>query len=131
MTGPSLPGLRWACALNTLNANEPVAVVALGFDRQQRPVEGLVLQDGTGQLRAYLNRCRHLPVPLDASRRFLTDDKTHLRCRTHGARFRISDGMCTLGPCQGLPLWPLETQIHAGQVYIVATALQAILDQLT
>lgn len=70
--------------------------------------EALVLRDETGALRVYMNRCRHLPITLDAgSRRFVFPGSDELVCGTHGARYRRSDGLCTWGPCTGKALEPV------------------------
>lgn len=95
-------------------------VIALGPSSQGRPREALVLRDGHGEARAYENLCRHIPVPLDAgSRRFLSAQRTHLLCGTHGAKFRLDDGMCVEGPCTGLPLHPLSLLAEHGSLWIV------------
>jgi hypothetical protein len=36
--------------------------------------------------------------------RFLNEDGTLLVCSTHGARFRVEDGLCVTGPCAGKAL---------------------------
>jgi nitrite reductase/ring-hydroxylating ferredoxin subunit len=75
------------------------------------PREALIIRDERGVLRAYLNRCQHLPIPLDGgSRRFLTRDGDYLECGTHGARYRLNDGHCVEGPCQGRALIALELE---------------------
>jgi nitrite reductase/ring-hydroxylating ferredoxin subunit len=75
------------------------------------PHEALLVRDHDGALHAYLNRCRHLPIPIDSgSRRFLTDDGRELLCRTHGARYRLEDGYCVYGPCAGQSLQPIPIE---------------------
>lgn len=81
-------------------------------DDRGRPREALVLLDEDGRVRAYLNRCEHLPIPLDAgSREFLSRDGAHLMCGTHGALFRRDDGFCVAGPCAGRSLCALPFRI--------------------
>lgn len=76
-----------------------------------RPREVLVLATADGSPRAYLNVCEHLPVPLDGgTREFMNRAGTHLMCGTHGALYRLEDGYCIEGPCQGatlpsVPIW--------------------------
>lgn len=112
--------------------NEPVRVVAgslaeleaerlllvpLAPDMYGRPREAIVLLDEDGVPRAYLNQCRHLPIPLDGgSRRFLIDGQ--LQCGTHGARYRRRDGLCVLGPCRGASLFALPVEISASLVIV-------------
>lgn len=89
-----------------------VRVVSLQRDEHGRPREALVLLDERGEVRAYLNRCEHLPIPLDGgSREFLSEDGSHLRCGTHGALFRREDGLCVVGPCKDESLLSLPIRI--------------------
>jgi nitrite reductase/ring-hydroxylating ferredoxin subunit len=97
-----------------------VRVVPLPRDAHGTPREALLLRDREGCLRAYLNRCQHLPIPLDSGgRNFLTGNGEHLQCRTHGARYRLDDGYCVDGPCVGRALEPLAIEVEAALVYIV------------
>lgn len=49
---------------------------------------------------AYLNLCAHLPMQLDwIPGQFLTMDKSHIVCSSHGAEFTIEKGECVFGPC--------------------------------
>lgn len=102
-------------------APEGVLPVRLAPERDGTPREALVLRDSGGALRAWLNRCRHLPIPLDGgSRRFLDDEKKHLMCGTHGALYRRHDGYCFEGPCRGRSLAPLEVEVDgSGTIWIV------------
>ncbi len=88
-----------------------VALVKLGRDREGRPIEAIVLH-AEGALKVYLNRCLHLPIPLDGgSGEVLAPDRTHLRCGTHGALYRPADGLCVLGPCKGASLEALAFRV--------------------
>lgn len=79
-----------------------------------RPREVLVLATPDGEPRAYVNECQHLPVPLDGgSREFMNRAGTHLMCGTHGALYRLEDGYCTEGPCEGGSLERLPLRIDA------------------
>ncbi len=90
-----------------------VRVVPLTAD-ERRPPEALVLLDQAGEVRAYLNECQHLPIPLDAgSRQFLDPSGAHLRCCTHGALYRLEDGFCVAGPCRGRSLRALPVRVDA------------------
>jgi nitrite reductase/ring-hydroxylating ferredoxin subunit len=101
---------------DALGAGE-VRVVPLPRDELGRPREALLVRDAAGELRAYLNRCRHLAIPLDGgSRDFLTPDGQHLRCGTHGALYRLDDGYCVEGPCQGAALVALPFDVVDGVV---------------
>jgi nitrite reductase/ring-hydroxylating ferredoxin subunit len=72
------------------------------------------------QLFAYENRCPHRGTTLDwAPDRFMTEDSTHLQCATHGALFRLEDGVCVQGPCLGQALTALCIERVDGQVWLV------------
>jgi nitrite reductase/ring-hydroxylating ferredoxin subunit len=106
----------FACSLDELS-HGTVRVVRLTPDAQGRPREALVLIDAAQTPRAYLNLCRHLPVPLDAaSRQFLEDGQ--LRCLTHGARYRLEDGVCVFGPCRGEALLALALRVIDRDVFV-------------
>jgi len=67
----------------------------------------------------YVNICPHAGTPLDwTPGQFLTRDKTNLLCATHGAQFRIEDGLCVAGPCPGSSLTPVPIGILGGDVVI-------------
>lgn len=88
-----------------------VKVVRIGRDPDGYVREALVLRDHGGTVRAYLNQCKHLPIPLDGgSRRFFDPDGRLLECGTHGASYRLEDGLCIAGPCEGerLDALPVE-----------------------
>lgn len=88
---------------------EPV-LVQLPRDKDG-PRTAIVLIDGSGCPRAYVNRCKHIPVPLDAGGgKVLSPFGPFLECRTHGARYRLTDGYCFEGPCEGESLDALEIE---------------------
>ena len=99
---------------------DQVRVLSLPPERNGTPREALLLRDERGELRIYLNRCRHLPTTLDAGgRRFLTQDRRHLQCQTHGALYRLRDGHCIEGPCEGSALFALAFEIEGDALYVV------------
>lgn len=76
-----------------------------GRDEEGRPREALFVRTEQGEIRAWLNRCEHLPIPLDGgSREYLDQAQKHLMCGTHGALYRLDDGYCFEGPCRGTSL---------------------------
>lgn len=88
-------------------------VIPLPPDVHGRPREALVVRGTDGELRCYLNRCQHLPVPLDGgSRDFFDASGEHLLCGTHGALYRVDDGYCFEGPCEGASLEPLAFRVR-------------------
>lgn len=85
---------------------------------QQYRLDALLVNDG-GSFHAYVNRCRHMPTPLDFVRdEFLTDDGKHLRCYTHGAVYEFGSGLCIDGPCKGESLYRLPVQVDKGEVLV-------------
>lgn len=67
----------------------------------------------------YLNVCPHASSPLDwVENQFMSLDKSHILCATHGAEFRIEDGFCVLGPCRGQSLTPVAVSIRDGGVVL-------------
>lgn len=96
-----------------------VKTVAISPDEHGHPREAIVLRDQDSALRAYVNRCMHIDIPLDGgSRDFLTKDKKHLACGTHGAWYRLHDGFCIAGPCLGESLEPCDVAVEEGNVFI-------------
>jgi len=98
-----------------------VKAVRLSRDAQGRPREALVLLGSDGAPRAYLNRCRHLPVPIDGgSKQYLTHGGEYLLCGTHGALYRRDDGVCIAGPCLQLALFTVPiVEAEDGSLEIV------------
>lgn len=108
-----------ACLRSELDERKVVACpLPKGTDR--RPREALLLLGSDGEPRAYLNRCRHLPIPIDSgSRQYLTQDGQHLLCGTHGALYRRDDGMCVAGPCLNLALETLPIENEGDELFVM------------
>jgi nitrite reductase/ring-hydroxylating ferredoxin subunit len=71
-----------------------------------------------GAVHAYVNRCPHVGTPLDwTPDDFLDRDGRHIVCATHGARFRIDDGLCVAGPCSGDRLEPFPVAVRDGVLF--------------
>ena len=81
----------------------------------------LLKQDG--EIRAYLNFCPHLGIPLNwQPDEFMSMEGTHIQCSTHGSLFQLEDGYCFSGPCRGESLTPLNIEIiDNSEVYLVST----------
>ncbi len=108
-----------ACSLTELGPGA-VRTCPLPAGADQKPREALLLLGSDGAPRAYLNRCRHLPIPIDAgSREFLTHDRQHLLCGTHGALYRLDDGLCVAGPCRHLALESLPIERDGDQLFVM------------
>ena len=55
-----------------------------------------------GQVHAYVNRCAHIPMEMDArENHFFDPTRQWLMCATHGALYEPSTGRCASGPCRG------------------------------
>jgi nitrite reductase/ring-hydroxylating ferredoxin subunit len=92
--------------------------------------KGLTLTTGNGEIPVfvvrrngrwygYINRCPHTGVNLDwVPDQFLGATGDLIQCATHGAQFRIEDGYCVYGPCQGKYLSPIAIYIHAGKLLL-------------
>jgi nitrite reductase/ring-hydroxylating ferredoxin subunit len=90
---------------------------ARGFTVGARGLRILVARRGA-DLHAYVNRCPHVGTPLDWSDdEFMDTSRRHLVCGTHGALFRVADGVCIAGPCQGDRLEPFPIAVRDGAVY--------------
>ena len=67
----------------------------------------------------YVNECPHAFTPLETwPDKFLTLAEDEIICSTHGALFRIEDGLCTSGPCTGKRLVPVPVAVKDGMVII-------------
>lgn len=67
----------------------------------------------------YRNRCPHIGLPLNLiPGRFLDYDRHYIQCSNHGALFRIDNGLCIAGPCQGQHLETLPCELTDGGLYL-------------
>lgn len=93
-------------------------------ERESRSVEdaGLAafIVQFDGELHAFVNRCPHLGVELNwLPDQFLESGGDLIICSTHGALFRIDNGLCITGPCQGDHLTRLPIIRDEGRYFIV------------
>jgi len=90
--------------------------VEIGRGAQARDI--IVLRRG-GNVFAYVNRCPHRGTPLETfPDHFLDQTGELLICSTHGARFRVRDGACLAGPCEGAALTAVSVHLSAGVVML-------------
>ncbi len=74
--------------------------------------QGVVVRRGAA-VRGYVDRCPHAGTPLALiGDRFLTREGDRILCSTHGALFRLEDGVCVAGPCVGerLAVWAVVVE---------------------
>ena len=110
------------CDVEDLSPGE-LRRATLGLDRGGLPVLALIVREHGGRIHVYRDLCRHLPIPLDATARGpLSDDGRHLVCRTHGATYRLKDGYCVEGPCQGKSLHALRWFERDGALFVSLNA---------
>lgn len=86
-------------------------------DHQGRSEPAFVIRYG-GEVRAYINRCMHIPYELDwHPGKFFDSEGLVLICSVHGASYDPATGQCMGGPCyQGLT--NLTVEEIAGLVYL-------------
>lgn len=106
--------MRTLCRLDDLPEG-----ASKGFPPAPGGFAGLFAVRQGDTVHVYVNACPHLGVPLDwMPDRFLSTDGRRIVCATHGAEFRIADGLCLQGPCQGDHLEPVMIQIKDGTVWV-------------
>ena len=83
----------------------------------RRPARACALRFD-GEVRAYMNRCLHVPTEMDwQPGEFLDIEKRYILCSIHGAAYEPSDGRCIGGPCARGRLTAIRTEERDGQVY--------------
>lgn len=106
---------RVVCALAELD--DPGSR-AFTLGRGDWPLRGLVVRRGA-EVHAYVNRCPHAGHPLNLQRDdFLTLDRSLVLCRSHGALFEITTGLCVAGPCAGRHLRRVPIEVVDGYVLL-------------
>ena len=69
---------------------------------------------------AYENHCPHTGINLNwQPDQFLDITGQRIQCATHGARFRIEDGLCEWGPCLGQRLRPLGIEVQNEELILI------------
>ena len=92
----------------TVNEIETGSVKKFWIICQEYRVDGFLLNDNG-----------HMTTPLDFIRdQFLSEDRRHLMCYTHGALYEFATGLCIAGPCKGESLYRLPVRIDHGEVLV-------------
>lgn len=88
------------------------------FGRGKAAFSMFVVRRGM-QVWGYLNICPHFSLPLNyRANAFLNPEATLIRCTMHFAEFRIEDGCCVSGACEGCFLDPLPLSVQNGRIMI-------------
>lgn len=106
--------------IDVCGADEVPAGEAQEFSlsRDGRTLELFIVQQD-GRYHAYQNSCPHTGAPLNwQPHQFLDLEQRHIQCGIHGALFRIHDGVCIWGPCQGQSLSALPLQEREGRLWL-------------
>src|SRR5271154_1736406 len=86
----------------------------IGEGAERRDI--VVVRKG-GNFFAYVNSCPHQAMPLETfPDKFLNEDASLFVCSTHGARFRVEDGYCISGPCEGNKLRALAIGVEGDAI---------------
>jgi len=88
------------------------------FHREGIQYDGFLLWH-EGQVFAYENRCRHIPISLDyGDGHFLSGDEKYIVCQTHGATYEPETGKCISGPCVGARLTTLPIEVNGAEIFL-------------
>lgn len=93
--------------------------VRFSVDHHGRPAPAFAVRYN-GVVRAFLNRCAHVPIELDwVEGEFFDLSGLYLVCATHGATYLPDSGRCIRGPCAGRALAPLRIAEVDGKVCLI------------
>lgn len=99
------------CKLSQLNSGD-----AKGFELEG---QRLLVVERAGKYYVYRNLCPHRGVSLEwVPDQFLDLDKDFIQCATHGALFRIENGLCIQGPCLGQSLEVVGFRIKNDELWV-------------
>jgi nitrite reductase/ring-hydroxylating ferredoxin subunit len=95
---------------------EPGQTKKFLLEQGGQEIEGFLLNYG-GELHAYVNRCRHVPMALDwVENQFFTEDGRFVQCATHGAYYVPETGECIAGPPCGRSLHRVAIRVEGEAV---------------
>lgn len=104
------------CPVSALDAT---GAKGIDFENEDGWCSIFLVADRDSGVHAYVNQCPHAGTPLEIlPDRFLTRNRDAIICTTHGARFRITDGLCIAGPCRGQSLSRIPVTITGTNVRI-------------
>ena len=106
---------KFLCRTDEIAEGQARSII-IGEGANRRDI--VVVRKG-GKIFAYVNSCPHQAMPLETfPDKFLNEDRTLFVCSTHGARFRVEDGFCISGPCEGKALVSLPLSLDEGVLRI-------------
>lgn len=115
-TPEQLGGPKPGEALCTLEDLEGGEAKLLTFGEGARKTEIFVMAHG-GDVVAYVNACPHFNITLNYREpKFLNSARDRFLCINHYAQFRIDDGYCDEGVCEGHWLTPVAVRVEDGRV---------------
>lgn len=118
-----MPERRALCASADLQEGGAGVRFTLDFTQEaagERPPAPAFAIRWHGQVRAYLNRCGHVPVELDYENgQFFDFSGCYLVCTTHGALYDPATGRCVGGRCQRTGLVSIPVAEENGTVYLL------------
>lgn len=91
-----------------------------GFDPLGEGRDTMFLVRKGDAVYAWRNHCPHYDRARMAWKKdeFLDPSGQQIMCFAHGALFEIDSGICTLGPCLGQSLTPVDVEIRDGTVWV-------------
>ena len=99
------------CTLDELSRHTTLGIYAQG--------SAYLLVASDDGVKAYLNNCPHLGIPLEwQEHQFIDADSGLLRCASHGALFLPTTGECVSGPCAGSALTAIPVHIEQDTVWV-------------
>ncbi|MEQ8289497.1 MAG: Rieske 2Fe-2S domain-containing protein [Gammaproteobacteria bacterium] len=112
---PSQPETHLACTISELQQSSCFECEILVHGE---PVQCFLVYH-QAQVYSYINRCPHTGVNLNwQPHQFLDISEQLIQCATHGALFRIDNGLCIRGPCLGASLVPVRHEIVGHKIYL-------------
>ena len=89
----------------------------LRFGEGKQAFEMLLVRRGPA-VWGYVNQCPHFKVPVNARPDTFVNSRGLIMCAWHYAMFRLEDGYCVEGPCQGLALKPVPIHIDGATIRV-------------
>jgi nitrite reductase/ring-hydroxylating ferredoxin subunit len=94
------------------------ATKKFAFERDGARIEAF-LANANGEICAYVNRCQHVPIPLDLDDNdFFTADGRFFVCKTHGSVYDPHSGKCIGGLGAGKFLEKLIVICEGDRIFV-------------